>query len=218
MRSPSRRSIAALALTLGLAAAAFVSSQAAEAGSGARAKGGLLEAAANYIGIERRVLVGELRAGRSLAQSAAAHGKTRAGLKDALLDVIAARVNARTDLTAERKAQILTRASERVDRLIDRTGLRKRHRGKAGNGLLRAAAAYIGVGPRVLAAELRAGASLAESARAHGKSREGLKAALLDALKARLDRSVRLTAEQKSAALARAAARIDKLIDRKRST
>ena len=209
--------VIALGLALALTGAALVASQSADAQSGPRAKTGLLNVAAEYIGIERRALVRELRQGRSLAQSAEAHGKTRAGLKAAILDAIAARVNARTDLTAERKAQILSRAGARVDRLIDRTGQPKRGKHRIGKGLLRVAADYIGVQPRALVRELRGGRSLAESAVAHGKTRAGLREALLGAITARVNSSTNLTAERKAQILARAPAMVDRLIDRKRT-
>jgi hypothetical protein len=78
---------------------------------------------------------------------------------------------------------------------------------------LRAAAQYIGVSRADLVRDARAGQTLAQIATAHGKTSAGLKAAMLAALKARLEAAVsanRLTAAQAQARLARA----DKLLDR----
>lgn len=55
-----------------------------------------------------------------------------------------------------------------------------------GGGLFDAAAAYIGITTDALRTELRAGASLADVAVAHGKTRDGLIAALTTAATARL--------------------------------
>jgi len=83
------------------------------------------DAAAAYIGITAAQLRTELEAGRSLAQVSAAHGKTAAGLKAALL------ADAKKHLDADVKAGRLTRAQadarlaelkSRIDDLVDRTG------------------------------------------------------------------------------------------------
>jgi hypothetical protein len=54
-------------------------------------------------------------------------------------------------------------------------------------GLLKAAAEYIGVSRAELVKEARSGQTLAQIATAHGKSVDGLKSAMLTALKAKLD-------------------------------
>src|SRR5688572_33431130 len=54
-------------------------------------------------------------------------------------------------------------------------------------GLLPAAAAYLGVTPVALRAELRSGRSLAAVATANGKSVDGLKTALVTAIKTKVD-------------------------------
>lgn len=81
---------------------------------------------------------------------------------------------------------------------------------------IRAAAAYLGLAPKQLRQQLP-GTSLAALAAAQGKSVDGLKAAILAWVSARLDKGVaggRITAEQKAAALAKASARVDKLVAR----
>ena len=117
-------------------------------------------------------------------------------------------------LTTARHAELLARAQQRIERLVDVTRVRAgRKAGRAKSGLLQTAATYLGLERRVLANRLRASASLAEIAAAQGKPRAGLKAALLAAVQAKLDRNTRLTAEQ----LARLDARIEQLLDRKRA-
>lgn len=217
MRLTSRRLLIVLMLVLALvtAGAGLVAAQSAGAHGGkGRTHAGLLRAAADYLQLTKPALVQELRSGKSLAQVAEARGKTRAGLVDALVAAEKARIDARTALTAEQKAAKLERARAQIERLVDRVGVRggKKHRRLKG-GLLRVVAEYLRLEPDALAQRLREGSSLSEIAVAVGKTRAGLKAALLDAVKAKLDRSTRLTAEQKAVALARADARIERLLD-----
>jgi hypothetical protein len=86
-------------------------------------KAGLLNPAARYIGVTRKALITELRAGKSLAQVATAHGKTAAGLKAALLQPFKARFDkavASGRLTAAQAQTRLDRLSARLDKLINR--------------------------------------------------------------------------------------------------
>lgn len=213
----------ALAVVLVIAGAGLVRGQAADARGKGTVRASLLRVAAEYVGVAPRELVRELRAGRSLAQVAAAHGKTREGLKSALVDAVEARLDralAAGRITAAQHAERLARVEQRVDRVIDRTNLRPGRRHALKRGLLGAAAQYIGVTPRQLVREFRAGSSLAEIAVAHGKTRQGLKAALVAAIETRLDRLVaagRITAERKAAVLSRVSERIERLLDRKRA-
>jgi hypothetical protein len=93
-------------------------------GYGVRAGGVVMDAAADYIGIDEAALAAERHDGRSLAQIAVAHGKTAAGLQQAL--VAAFRANLDTAVAAGRiteaqAAQALTTFQSRVQTLIDRT-------------------------------------------------------------------------------------------------
>jgi lambda repressor-like predicted transcriptional regulator len=181
------------------------------------ARTGLVKVAAEYVGLAPRELVAELRKGRSLAQVAAARGKSSQGLEQALLAAAERRLNGR-DLSAERKAQIQARLPARIHRLVEkvwRPGALRTRIAKA--GLLKAAAAYLGLSRQQLAAERRAGKSLAQVATAQGKSVDGLKDAMLDAVEARLDRvGERLSPERRTKLLSRAAARIERLLHRTR--
>ena len=182
---------------------------------------GALAVAAQYLELTPRALRAELHSGKSLAQVATTRGKSVDGLKQALLGALKARLDAHVaagKLTAQRAQQRLARGPAYVDRLVNRvwtTKAARPHRG--GKGLVRAAAAYLGLTRQQLAAERRSGKSLAQIAAERGKPVAGLKQALLDAIKARLDAAVaagRITAAQAERLLARAPARIERLVTR----
>jgi polyhydroxyalkanoate synthesis regulator phasin len=78
-------------------------------------------------------------------------------------------------------------------------------------------ATILGMTPQELRTELRSGKSLAQVGEAKGISRDTLKAKLLEAHQARLDAAVaagKLTAEQAQKMTERAAANIDRMLDR----
>jgi lambda repressor-like predicted transcriptional regulator len=84
-------------------------------------------------------------------------------------------------------------------------------------GPLKAAAVYIGVTVAELREQLRNGKSLAQVATANGKSVDGLKAAILAAAKARLDRRValgNLKPERAAKALERLESGLDRIVNR----
>jgi hypothetical protein len=89
---------------------------------GVRAK--RLGAASEYLGLTRERIRAELKAGKSLAQIAAARGKTADGLATAMLapvkDRLAKAVAAKR-LTRERADEILERLDERLGQRIHRT-------------------------------------------------------------------------------------------------
>ena len=91
-------------------------------------------------------------------------------------------------------------------------------KGQAQGSLLKAAAQYIGVGKAALAKDARAGKTLAQIATAHGKTVDGLKAAMLGAVKTRLDAAVtagKVTGAQEQTKLQRASKRIDRIVNAK---
>jgi hypothetical protein len=216
----SRKAFAVIAAAAALAAGIGVG--AAAGGPKHGAPGVLLKAAVQYIGISRAELVKDARAGQTLAQIATAHGKTADGLQAAMLAALKTKLDAAVSagkLTAAQEQTKLARAEKRVERLVNsKLGTRAVSRGRKA-GLLRVSARYIGVSPKALAAELKAGKSLAQVAVAHGKTAAGLKDTLLKPLKARLDKAVasgRITAAQAQARLDRLSARLDKLISKTR--
>lgn len=88
---------------------------------------GPLAAAASYLGLTAQQLVKELGGGKSLAQIATQRGKTTAGLKQAMIAGIKARLDqavAAKMLTSAQEQKLLSRLSTRVDSLINRAGLR----------------------------------------------------------------------------------------------
>jgi hypothetical protein len=120
-------------------------------------------------------------------------------------------------LTSAQEQTKLERLQKLVDRLVNAklTG-RGGPAGKA--AVLRVAAKYIGITPKALVAELK-GKSLAQVATAHGKTISGLKDALLEPFKARLDKAVaagRISSADAQARLAKLSARLDELINKTR--
>jgi hypothetical protein len=77
-----------------------------------RGRAVLVRAAASYIGVTPQALGSELRSGKTLAQVAQEHGKSRDGLKNALLDA------ARNALQA-RQTQMLSWLQAHLDQIID---------------------------------------------------------------------------------------------------
>jgi len=176
--------LAALALAGGIGAGAAL-------GGKHRAHGGLLRVAAQYIGVSRGELLRDLRTGQTLAQVASGHGKTSAGLQSALLGAVKDKLDAAVaagKLTSAQEQTRLAHAQQLIERFVNAKIAEK---GKRARGrLLGVAARYIGITPKALAAELEAGRSLAAAASAHGKTVEGLKTALLQPFKARLDKAL----------------------------
>lgn len=162
--------------------------------------GNVLATAATYIGISEADLRTELQSGKSLAEIAVAHGKTRDGL-------IAA-------LSAEATRQITT--------AVDQPGTTFPGPGRGGHGGLRvtndiaAAAAYIGTNEADLRTKLQAGQTLAQIATAAGKTRDGLIAAMVAEGNAKIDAAVTAGtitaaqgAEKKAALIAHVTVEVD---------
>ena len=76
-----------------------------------------------YLGITPQELRSELRAGKSLAQIATAHGKTVDGLVDAIVAPAKARLDravANGHLTRQRADEILGRLTDAVEKAVQR--------------------------------------------------------------------------------------------------
>jgi len=92
----------------------------------------------------------------------------------------------------------------------------KRHH--ASGVLLRAAAQYLQLDRAALAKDVRSGQTLAQVATARGKSVAGLEAAMVAAVKAKLDAAVaagRISAAQEQTRLARVQDQVDRLVNAK---
>jgi len=88
------------------------------------ARGGLLKAAATYLGVTNAQLVTDLRAGKSLAQVATAKSKSVDGLKQTLLAALKQKVDAAVAagrLDAARAQKLLERAPAHIERLVNRS-------------------------------------------------------------------------------------------------
>jgi hypothetical protein len=182
----------------------------------------LMTAATAYLGLTRPVLAQELRSGKSLAQIATARGKSVDGLEQALVAALRAKIEARRaagKIDAARAQRMSARAEQIVERIVNAVP-KATKRPKAQRGVLGVAATYLGLTRSQLAAELRTGKSLAQVATARAKSVDGLESALLAPLKRKLDAAVassRLDAAKAQRLLDRAAARIERLVNRTRT-
>lgn len=161
-----------------------------------------LATAATYIGITEAELRTELQTGKTLAEVAVAHGKTRDGL-------IAA-------LSAEATKQITTAVDQPGTMFTDR-GARVGPGGARGmTNDIAAAAAYIGTTEADLRTKLQAGQTLAQIATAAGKTRDGLIAALVADGNAKIDAAVAagtITAAQATARKAALTAHVTAEVD-----
>ena len=209
----------ALTLSGGVAAAAFVPNTGIAALTGAFSgdvagatdhgpRGGdLMTAAATYIGITADALRTELQAGKSLADIAVAHGKTRDGLIAALA----------------------TAATAQLPTFVDQKGLPAGKGGPGGPGgfgdhgrgpggaPLAATETYLGLSTADLQAKLAAGQTPAAIAAATaGKSRDGLIAAIVADGKAKIEAAKTagtITADQATKELAELSDHATKFVD-----
>lgn len=130
--------VLAVALTLSLAGAAFAAptnapsgtSQSAPQGGPGRPgkcggrRGGPIRTVAEYLGVTPEVIRDELKQGKTLAQIAVAHGKTRVGLRDALITAEEQRLTRMTQgelkLTADEVKVLRGIMTRKVDLLLDK--------------------------------------------------------------------------------------------------
>jgi hypothetical protein len=80
----------------------------------------ILTAAAAYLGLTPLALATELQQGKSLAEVAQQHGKTREGLKAAILTTLQTELNKRSDLTPDARIKAMYHFTKRVDHILDR--------------------------------------------------------------------------------------------------
>jgi hypothetical protein len=158
-----------------------------------------LPAAASYLGLAPARVQQDLRAGKTLAEIAAATpGKSESGLIATLVAARQARLNTVS-------AKLTRRVKAEVNRV-------------AGQGAAGVARVYLGLTPTQLRAELRAGRTLAQIADAtSGKSAAGLIAAIVQAREAKLAVAVTAGKMTRSQAEARAAgmqSRVTRLVNR----
>ena len=165
----------------------------------------VLTPAAAFLGISVSTLTSDLNGGKTLAQEAAAKGKTAADLISAI--VAAQKTNLDNEkaagwITADQETAILTQYQDAVTDLVN-NGPPVPKIGQAG-GFLQTAATFLGVSVADLQTALESGKSLADVAKAQGKSVDDLVTALLAPAKKNLDQAVtdgKLTQAQETAIL-----------------
>ena len=162
-----------------------------------------LATAASYLGMTEAALRTELATGKSLADIAVAHGKTRDGLIAALVQAVTTQITALVDTKNPFPAP------PNGNRGIP--GLR------LGGTDAAAAATYLGLSEADLRTKTAGGQTLAAIANATaGKSRDGLVAAIVADANAKIDQAQKdgkITADQATAAKTNLAARIAAEVD-----
>ena len=188
------------------------------------------KAVTSYLGITQAQLRSALASGKSLAQIATANGKTAAGLVAAIVATTKSQLDkavAAKHLTAAQEKAILARTQTFITDYVNGKapafggfghGFGEHGFGRGGMfgvghaGVLfgagsRAVTSYLGITQAQLRSALASGKSLAQIAKANGKTSAGLVAAIVAATKSQLDKAVaakHLTAAQEKAILARA--------------
>ena len=156
---------------------------------------------ATYLGLKPADLATQLRSGKSLADIAKAQGKTVDGLKTAITDAATKQLDAAVaadKLTKDQETKLLAGLASHLDDLVN--GVRgpgafgRFGRGGPGFGFgfgfggpgltagIADVATYLGLKPADLATQLHSGKSLADIAKAQGKTVDGLKTAITDAM------------------------------------
>ena len=155
--------------------------------------GDALKATSDYIGISGDQLMQDLRGGASLADIATTHGKSVNGLEQALIESAKTDLDksvAAGDITAGQEQQMLTELRSRIDDLVHLKGGAPFPPRRPLGDPLAAAADYLGLSADDLVQELKDGKSLADVAKARGKSVDGLEQAIFDAEKASLQEKI----------------------------
>jgi hypothetical protein len=196
-------------------------------------------AVAKYLGLTEVQLLKQLQNGKSLADIAKAQGKTTAGLEQAITAAAKTRLDkavANKRLTAAQEQKILSALSANMNDVVNNTpakgapgllGFGFGFAGPAKLGLHRAlflgpaapataAAKYLGLTKVQLRQQLRSGKTLAQIAKAQGKSTSGLEQAITASIKARLDKAVankRITSAQEQKLLMGLSTGIDAMVN-----
>jgi hypothetical protein len=166
-------------------------------------------AIASHLGLTQAQLRSDIESGETLAQIAAAQGKTVSGLEAAIV------ADAKSHLDAEIAAGTITSAQEasrladlqsHVADMVNSTGPPAGAHGGPGGGPGSAAIAeYLGLTQAQLRSDLQSGQTLAQIATAQGTTVSGLEAAIVADAKSHLDAAVaagKLTSAQESSMLA----------------
>jgi len=185
-----------------------------------------IDAAANYLGLNSKQLMGKLSSGKSLADVAGEQNKSVDGLKTAIQNAVKSDLDKAVKagkLSQSQENDMLSKLAGRLDNLVNRKGLAPPAAPgfRAGPGpLLKSgldsAATYLGLSDQQLVQKLRSGKSLADVAGDQNKSVDGLKGAIQDSVKSNLDSAVKagkLTQTQENNILGGLNNRLDKLVN-----
>lgn len=184
--------------------------------------GGPLQAAADYLGLSLDGLRTQLQSGKTLAEVAAAQGRSVSGLEDALVADARSHLDAAVSagkITADEESSMLAETTSHVDDLVNgkvQSQLPGRGGARGPGPGLDAAATYLGLTADELGTQLQAGKTLAQVAAAQGKSVSGLEDALVADAKSHLDAAVSagdMTADQARAMLDKLSAHVDDLVN-----
>jgi hypothetical protein len=185
--------------------------------------GGLLGAAVTYLGVDRATIVAGLKSGQSLAQIATAHGKTADGLVAALLAPAKLKLDAAVAagrLTGDRETAILSRLQTALTTIVNKSvtpPVKKTRPVHVNPGIIfQAATSYLGVDLKTIFQDVRGGKTLADIAVAHGKTADGLVAAIVAPVQTKLDAQVtsgRITAQQETDFLTGFKAAVTKIVN-----
>ena len=169
---------------------------------------GDLQLAATYLGLGRAELRRRLQTGETLAEVAAATpGKSPAGLIAAVLAPREAQLKARAQASSALR-EALSRSRAQV--------VAEANHGRGRSGPVPAAASYLGLSTADLRSKLRQGESLAQIAKAQGRSRTGLIEALVTLKTRRLNTALAehaITPREERTALASLRGRVSAAVD-----
>jgi predicted DNA-binding protein (UPF0251 family) len=180
---------------------------------------GRLDAAASYLGLTETQLESRLNDGKTLAEVAKAQGKSADGLVDALYNAEKKKLDdavAAGRLTKAQGDELKQRIESGDVPLFGGPGHGFHERGALFGGL-DAAASYLGLTEDQLRAQFQNGKSLADVAKAQGKSVDGLIQAIVGDAKKKLNAAVsagRLTQTQADSILAGLKARVSDFVNR----
>ena len=193
---------------------------------------GLLDAAADYLGMDEADVREALRDGKSLAELTDANGKSVDELVEALRDDVRKDADQAVEdgaLTRAQADRVVEKLSDAVDELVDEPGGPALEPGPPGplgmellpgllpgRDLIETAADYLGTEAADIREALGDGKSLADLARDNAKSVDGLKQALNGAIREDADRAVEdgvLTEQQAGRLVEKLADAVDKLVE-----
>jgi hypothetical protein len=183
------------------------------------------QAIATYLGLTAAEIRTQLQAGKTLADLAKAQGKTVTGLEDAIVADAKTHLDeavADGKLTSAQAASMLADLKSHVDDMVNGVAPARGpggpgERGHGGPFDIGVVTDYLGLTAAQLRTQLDAGKSLADVAKAQGKTVAGLQDAIVAAATKKLDAAVadgRLTAAQKAEMLTRLEADVDDIVDR----